>query len=187
MRILTVAIGMVLGACGGLATPGTSPVVGPTPSPAPFPTGGGGAIEFVLDDTYFQEQRIEVRLTNTGDRAYRYNASGYEACNLTYRFADGRRFIIPPGTHCDLIMMEELTPGETVTLFEWSLDECLVDQWGCVESQALPPGRYTIEGRFKAVGGGPPARATATFEIIPRHNIPDVAPDDTDGRPEPMD
>ncbi|HEX2031745.1 MAG TPA: hypothetical protein VHL78_10135 [Actinomycetota bacterium] len=184
MRLALLALtALALAACGGVSRPGGTPVVGPSPSP----TGAGGPVRFVLQDTYRQGQRIEVRITNAGDRAYRYNASGYEACDLTYRFEDGEEFIIPPGTHCDLIVIEEMAPGETVTLFEWSLDQCLKDQWGCVKSEELPPGRYTIEGKFKAVGGGPPARASASFEIVPAHNIPDVAPDETDGRPEPSD
>jgi hypothetical protein len=183
---LLLVTGLALTACGRLlAGSGGSPVPGPTPSPSTSPTGGG--IEFVLADSYRQGQRIAVRITNTGDRPYPYNASGYEACNLTYRFEGGREFIIPPGTHCDIVLEKQIRPGETVTLFTWHLDQCLVDDWGCVESEALPPGRYTIEGSFEPVGGGGPSRPRATFEIVPAHNIPDVAPDDTDGGPEPTD
>jgi hypothetical protein len=151
--------------CAGVGAEGSArPVAGPTGSPSP--TGAGG-IEFVLRDTYGFRDRVDVRITNTGDTAYEYNATGYEACNLTYRDEAGREFIIPPGTHCDLIAIEEIEPGETVTLFEWHLDECTKDNWGCVESEPLKPGTYTIEGSFRAVGGGPSAHAEATFEIVP--------------------
>jgi hypothetical protein len=127
----------------------------------------GGGIAFVLDDTYGFMDTIEVRITNRGDRAYEYNSTGYEACNLTYRDDTGRDFIIPPGTHCDLVAIERIKPGQTVTLFEWKLDECVKDNWGCVKSEPLKPGTYTIEGRFKPAEGGAPAHADATFEIVP--------------------
>ena len=39
------------------------------------------------------------------------------------------------------------------------------DRWGCIKSRALPPGTYTIKGRFK-----PSRRSTAlaetTFTIV---------------------
>jgi hypothetical protein len=141
---------------------------GPTGSPSPTVTGGPeGDVAFVLQDTYRASEMVDVKITNQGDRAYEYNSTGYEACDLTYRDQTGRVFIIPPGTHCDLIAIEQLRPGETVTLFEWRLDECVKDNWGCVRSEPLDPGTYTIEGRFNAAGSGPPAQAEATFEIVP--------------------
>jgi hypothetical protein len=38
--------------------------------------------------------------------------AGDEACELTYREEKGREFIIPPGTHCDLVLIKEIAPGE---------------------------------------------------------------------------
>lgn len=182
-RVLVVAVAVALGGCGGITGRG-GPLAGPTPTPSPTP---GGPIVFELADRYPHGAGVDVRIRNVGDRAYRYNASGYEACELSYRDETGREFIIPPGTHCDIVITEQIAPGETVTLFTWHLDECLVDQWGCVESDALPPGTYTIEGTFEAAGGGPPAHARATFEIFEVHSEPDVAPNGNDGTSEPPD
>ena len=54
-----------------------------------------------------------------------------------------------------------IKPGETATLFEWDLSECIEDQWGCVKSQPLPPGTYTIRGAFYSF---PDAESTAIAE-----------------------
>jgi hypothetical protein len=170
VRLATALAGLLLVACAGLRGDDRSagPLAGPTGSPSPTSTGApGGGIAFVLDDTYGFMDKIEVRITNRGERAYEYNSTGYEACNLTYRDETGREFIIPPGTHCDLVAIERIEPGQTVTLFQWNLDECVKDNWGCVKSESLKPGTYTIEGRFRAAGGGPPAHAAATIEIVP--------------------
>jgi hypothetical protein len=164
----TLLIALLLSACAGLRGDQESagPLAGPKGSPSPTVTGApGGDIAFVLQESYRAGEKVDVKITNQGDRAYEYNSTGYEACNLTYRDQTGRDFIIPPGTHCDLIAIEEIEPGQTVTLFQWQLDECVKDNWGCVKSEPLEPGTYTIEGRFKAADGGPPAHAEATFEI----------------------
>jgi hypothetical protein len=147
----------------GSAGPPTAPIGSPSPTVTDSPDRD---IAFVLQETYRVEEKVDVKITNEGHRAYRYNSTGYEACNLRYRDETGREFIIPPGTHCDLIAFEEIRPGETVTLFEWQLDECVKDNWGCVKSEPLEPGTYTIEGGFRAVGGGPRAHAEATLEIV---------------------
>jgi hypothetical protein len=107
-----------------------------------------------------------VKIVNEGFHPYLYNSTGYEACDLTYRDDTGREFIIPPGTHCDLIVMEEISPGETVALFKWDLDECTKDRWGCVREAPLPPGTYTIEGRFRSSTGSQSAHAETTFEVV---------------------
>jgi hypothetical protein len=170
IRLATALAGLLLTACAGLwGDDGSAgPLAGPTVTPSPTVTGApDGGIAFVLDDMYGFMDKIDVRIMNTGDRAYEYNSTGYEACNLTYRDETGREFIIPPGTHCDLVAIEQIEPGETVTLFEWHLDECVKDNWGCVKSESLKPGTYTIEGTFRAAGGGLPAHAEATFEIVP--------------------
>ncbi len=176
---------LVLAGCArAIGSGGGGPQAGPTTTPSP-PAGEG--IVFLLEPRYPMDHKVQVRIMNVGDRPYRYNSSGYEACELTYRDKAGDEFIIPPGTHCDLIAMADIVPGETVTLFTWHLDQCLVDDWGCLESESLPPGTYTIEGTFEASGGGPPAHAEATFEIYEVHSIPDVADDETTGSPEPTD
>lgn len=40
------------------------------------------------------------------------------------------------------------------------------DEWGCLESRPLPPGTYTINGRFKPKAGGTPVRVETTFRIV---------------------
>jgi hypothetical protein len=169
MRLVLGVLTVVLTACGGLAdTPG-GPLAGPSVSPSPTAgdPGAAGAINFVLQETYNVGDRVQVKIVNDGAHPYRYNSTGYEACNLTYLDQTGRKFIIPPGTHCDLVLIEEIAPGERVTLFTWNLDECTKDRWGCVKEEPLPPGTYTIEGTFRSSDGSPAAHAKATFEVVP--------------------
>ncbi len=150
---------LTIGALGACAPRGTPPGDGGGDSEPP------GPIAFVLDDTYRAGSTVDVKIANLGSETYVYNEM-YEACDLTYTDGSGRQFLIPPGTHCDLVMMSELKPGETATLFRWRLDECIRDEWGCVESEPLPPGDYTIEGRFHPRDGGPPVPAEATFRVV---------------------
>jgi hypothetical protein len=124
-----------------------------------------GPIRFVLADRYVAGATVDVLIENVGTRAYVYQWP-YQACFLRYFDASGRRFIIPPGTHCDLLSEETIRPGERKKVFTWSLDECVKDDWGCVESRPLPPGTYTIKGRFKPWSSGTPARAESTFTIV---------------------
>ena len=61
----------------------------------------------------------------------------------------------------------QIKPGEIATLFEWDLSECVDDQWGCVKSQPLPAGAYTIQGAFYSFpDGDSTATAEATIEVI---------------------
>lgn len=168
LQIVVAAAAALLTACAGLAGSETRPLAGPTPpgSPTGGSPAGAGDIAFVLDATYEVGEHIEVRIVNNGSRPYLYNSTGYQACDLTYRDGAGRKFIIPPGTHCDLVAMEQIGPGETVTLFEWDLDECTKDRWGCVEEELLPPGTYTIEGTFRAADDGSRTHAGAGFRIV---------------------
>jgi hypothetical protein len=79
------------------------------PSVSPSPEGGTlvpGAIKFALQKSYQVGDRVVVKIVNEGSHPYLYNSTGYEACNLTYRDQTGREFIILPGTHCDLVLME---------------------------------------------------------------------------------
>ena len=126
----------------------------------------GGPIRFIFGDRYASGETIDVVIENVGPRAYMFE-SFYQACYLSYFDSSGRRFIIPPGTHCDLLAEERIRPGERKELFSWSLDECVKDQWGCVESRLLPPGAYTIKGRFMPAAGGRAARVKTTFRIVP--------------------
>jgi hypothetical protein len=138
-----------------------------TPGPAEAP------LQFLLEDRYEVGEKIRVRLRNDGRRPYVYNTA-YEACDMRYFDEAGRRFKIPPGTHCDMIANQTIEPGETVTLFNWKLEECVKDRWGCVKAKPLEPGTYRIVGRFppgktsKGVGRatGRPVRVEAVFEVV---------------------
>ena len=123
-------------------------------------------IQFVLDNTYQVGELIQVKIQNVGQVSYFYNRA-FAACELSYFDASGRKFLIPPGTHCDLMDYADIKPGETATLFEWDLSECIEDQWGCVKSQPLPTGMYTIRGTFYTFPeGDSTAIAEATIEVI---------------------
>ena len=142
-------------------------------SPSPTPTQAEAPLQFVLEDRYEVGERVKVRLRNNGERPYIFNTA-YEACEMRYFDASGRRFIIPPGTHCDIIANQLIEPGETVTLFEWKLDECVKDRWGCMKAERLDPGTYTMVGRFPATepkktlptNMGTGVRVEAIFEIV---------------------
>ena len=136
---------------------------------SPDPPGGtsaDAAIQFVLNDTYTLGDTARVRIENVGDRPYRYELF-YAACRLHYFDSEGRRFIIPPETHCDVIAYGTIKPGETESLFKWNLDECVKDTWGCVRSRPLSPGTYTITGAFKPENAGNSVSASASFELLP--------------------
>ncbi len=135
------------------------------PTTAPPKNESSGPIRFVLADRYAAGETVDVLIENVGKRAYVYQWP-YQACFLRYFDSSGRRFIIPPGTHCDLRSEETIGPGERKKLFTWSLDECVKDNWGCVESRPLPPGTYTIKGRFMPKAAGTPQRVETTLTIV---------------------
>ncbi len=128
-------------------------------------------IRFLLERAYVEglDKRIEVKIMNSGSVPYLYRKD-YAACDLEYFDASGRKFIIPPGTHCDLVVYDEIKPGEVKTLFDWNLDECIEDRWGCVKSKPLPIGEYTIKGTF-TTPTGKQAAAQATFIVIDKDDI----------------
>jgi hypothetical protein len=138
--------------------------VAPT-SAAPPENESSGPIRFVLADRYSAGETVDVLIENVGKRVFLFQFD-YQACFLKYFDSSGRRFIIPPGTHCDILVEVPIRPGETKNLFTWNLDECVKDRWGCMESRPLPPGTYTIRGRFKPEVRGAPARAETTFTIV---------------------
>ncbi len=126
-------------------------------------------IQFVLTGSSAANSPVEVKIKNVGTVSYKYRTE-YAACDLEYyeiqgaRADLGRKFIIPPGTHCDLLVHNEIKPGETKTLFTWNLDECTKDQWGCVESKPLAPGNYRVMGMFES-STGKTTTAEKIFEI----------------------
>lgn len=155
-------------------TPQPTIISSPSPLPKTFATDlllelhePGKTIKLPVD-TYKRGQKIEVKLLNRSNISYVYNPD-YQACSFTYTDSSRRKFIIPPGTHCDLISYTEIKPNETKTLFEWSLDECTQDNWGCANSQPLPAGTYTIIGKFYTED---PAKIDFIKGIIMKDNVP---------------
>ena len=138
--------------------------VGGSSLATPRPQRQTDGLSFVLRKKYEVGDSTRVRLRNTGDTPYRYN-SAYEACDMVFRDSEGRRFLVPEGTHCDMVAPAWVEPGETVTLFTWDLDECIKDEWGCTRARDLPPGRYTMTGRFPPRGGGEAVRVVGRFRI----------------------
>jgi len=122
-----------------------------------------GDIEFILKPTYKIGEKIEFKLKNTGKDSYGYNQK-YPACDLSYSDASGRDFIIPQGTHCDMVVTVEIKPGETKKLFEWDQNECVLDEFGCSKKEPLPVGKYTIKGTF--FGNVDQDRSTEAIAVI---------------------
>lgn len=152
---------------GALLLGGILLIPGPLPGAQPPAVAGSTTdrpLLFVLDTPLHAGGETRVRLRNRGDVAYTYNAA-YEACDMVFRIRGGRKFIIPEGTHCDLIVRERIRPGETATLFRWDLDECIEDNWGCTKARDLRRGRYVMKGWFRPAGGGDPVRVVRFFRI----------------------
>lgn len=113
-----------------------------------FPTSD---IQFILNDTYNVGDTVEFKIKNVGILPYEYEAP-YEACRVQYFDETGRKFIIPPGTHCDIVMSQYILPGQTKKVFTWKLDECIEDNWGCGKSAPLKPGKYTLKREYVSLG-----------------------------------
>jgi hypothetical protein len=174
--LVVVAFGLLVATCteDGRSRPSPGDAIG---SPSATSTAAEAPLQFVLQDRFEVGEKIRVRLRSGGRRPYVYNIA-YEACDMRYFDESGRRFIIPPGTHCDIIANRTIQPGETVTLFKWRLEECVRDRWGCIKAEPLEPGTYRIVGRFppgkikNGVGTptGRPVRVEAVFEIAANKN-----------------
>lgn len=168
-------------------TPLRSPTATPEPTPTPLATQTSmftpipkeNAIEFVLEDRYAAGEKIEVWIRNNANVSYIYSQY-YPAC-VNLKFYDESTqprshpsgigeplppgfFIIPEGTHCDLIGDIEIKPGEQALLLTWNQEECIKDQWGCVESIPVMPGSYRIVGKFRSTMGSE-STAEGSFTI----------------------
>lgn len=140
-------------------------------------TGSGGAtvdlpafdpdadVRFVLEPTYAPSQDVLVRIENVGEAPYVYRVI-FPACAIQFFGDDGRQFRIPTGVACGQEGEAEIAPGETVTLFQWSLTECVRIGGGCEESQPLPAGTYSVRAQFRSADGTRTAQAGATFQIV---------------------
>lgn len=161
----------------GVTTAGctsSEPTLDALPSTTPSPVSSasttsdstsGTELQFVLDDEFQSGDVVQLQMKNVGERGYVYRTT-YAACNLTYTDSVGREFLIPPGTHCDLLSNATIKPGQTVSLFKWRLNECVKDRWGCVRSEPLSPGTYTITGQFSPVGKGKEVEVAASFDLV---------------------
>jgi hypothetical protein len=139
----------------------------PTPTETPTPD-----IRFEMKHEYLQGDSIEVAIVNHSSETYYYQ-SHYPACyNLKFfddsteqrpdpreapdqeaRLLEPGRFIVPAGTHCDIISARPLEPGARVVLLAWEQQQCTLDVWGCIESAQVEPGTYRIEGQFATPPG----------------------------------
>lgn len=165
--LVAVAITGCTASGGATATDRPTASTSGTDSSSPTPSDGESAtkLQFVLGDQVRTGQTVDLRLENMDDRAYSYR-DDYAACELTYTDAAGREFLIPPGTHCDLVSYATIKPGQTVTLFKWKLNECVKDRWGCVRSAPLQPGLYTVTGDFKRLDGNGSASVNTSFTVV---------------------
>lgn len=125
-------------------------------------------IVFEMKERYRLGEPVEIRIRNKSTSATYYYQRDFPACyNLRFfddsterrpypRETPGREpvrllpgeFIVPEGTHCDLIVEKPLAPGEVVTLLTWKQELCVKDVWGCIESAPVAPGEYRIAGEF---------------------------------------
>lgn len=125
-------------------------------------------ITFEMKDRYRLGEPVEIRIRNNSARSTYYYSSRYPACHIL-KFFDtsiGRRpypreelgrepaylepgrFIVPEGTHCDLVDEKPLGPGEVALLVTWRQEVCVKDVWGCIEQAPVTPGEYRIDGEF---------------------------------------
>lgn len=189
--LLVTALTLALAACStGSPTPtATAPLPSATPTPPPVPD-----IVFEMKQVYLFDESVEIGIVNRSSETYYYQVA-YSACyNLKfYDDSDEQRpypreetaqeahllepgqFIVPAGTHCDVISERPLERGARAVLLVWDQQLCTVDVWGCTESIQVEPGTYRIEGQFAtkpgvvgpAAPGDPSATTTAewTFDI----------------------
>ncbi|GEM_PF-474665 len=171
--------------------PGESPS---TDTGAQTPAAALPDIAFEMKGRYQLGEPIEVRVRNRSDTDTYYYQSYYPACyNLKFfdgsterrpypyadpvqpvRFLLPGQFIIPRGTHCDLISEEQLKPGEDAVLLTWNQDMCVEDRWGCARSITVSRGEYRIVGEFAQSKGviGPassersPETAVAEWKFV---------------------
>lgn len=134
-------------------------------------------IAFDMEAKYSLGDPVEIAIRNDSNQIYYYQ-SEYPACfNLQffddsqesrpYPYADPKskervlspgRFIVPGGTHCDLLFEQALKPGKSVVLFTWGQLMCTKDRWGCLENVPVEADEYVIRGEFssraKVIGFG---------------------------------
>lgn len=159
---LALAVGLIVAACAGAARPNGTPSLTSTPAVAP------PDIVFNMKDRYRLGEIIEIRLRNQSVADTYYYQSVYPACyNLKFfdgsterhaypyadpvpeaRFLLPGQFVIPKGTHCDIIVEEPLGPGQEVLLLAWDQQMCTKDRWGCIEGVGVARGDYRILGEF---------------------------------------
>jgi hypothetical protein len=130
------------------------------------PYSSKGDIEFILEPSYKVGEKIEFKIKNVGKVSYTYNQK-YPACDLSYFDSSEREFVIPPATHCDMVITADIKPGETKKLFEWDGSECVLDDFGCSKREPLPAGIYTINGTFTSSANQDiSTEAITTIELI---------------------
>lgn len=149
------------------------------------------SLEFSMKQEYPRGEAIPVTIENHSKVSYVFNPD-YPACyNLKFKDESGKlhkikrpapdglktlkdgEFVVPEGTHCDLVSDALIRPGEKKTLVKWLQKECLEDEFGCRKSEPVAPGKYTIIGSFQEATGeaggtlvkGAKTRIRSTFTI----------------------
>ncbi len=154
-------------------------------TPTPLPAGN---LVFDMQQEYRLGEPVEVAIRNDSNVTY-YFQSTYPACYNLQFFDDSQEirpypnadpvgtqaylspgeFIVPRGTHCDLIAERSLDPGQSVVLFTWEQQMCIKDRFGCMESVPVGPGQYQFQGEFSiapnVIGPGSERRPEAITTI----------------------
>ncbi len=154
-------------------------------TPTPLPAGN---LVFDMQQEYRLGEPVEVAIRNDSSVTY-YFQSEYPACYNLQFFDDSQEirpypnadpvstqsyllpgeFIVPRGTHCDLIVEGSLDPGQAVVLFTWKQQMCIEDRFGCRESVPVGPGQYLFQGEFanapSVIGPGSERRPDAITTI----------------------
>lgn len=168
---LTLVLGLAAG-CRDEEPPTSNPTATAAKVSEPSPQAPGEDIAFSMEEEYRLGEPVEIAIRNNSNVNYYYQGE-YPACYNLQFFDDSQvshpdpyafpvtqervlspgRFIVPQGTHCDIIFEKSLKPGQSVVLFTWDQQMCIKDRWGCIESVPVEPGEYLIRGKFSPVAG----------------------------------
>jgi hypothetical protein len=121
-------------------------------------------IQFVLNDKYKQRETADISIKNVGKNAYLFD-SCYDL--LSFKNSSGEEFLIPEiSGGCDLKITQTIRPGETAKLYSWDLDKCVDCNMGCLKSNPLDPGFYTVKAKFSIDDGKTFTVTEKKFEIV---------------------
>jgi hypothetical protein len=125
-------------------------------------------IQFLLgDETPLQAgDRVPVKIKNVGDIAYKYQGF-YQACFLPTSTPRDASSPFRPAPIATSSTRPSFNRGKPCGCSSGISTSASRTNGGCLKTKPLHSGTYSIRGAFRPVGGGPPARARITFEILP--------------------